>query len=131
MNQLQKQLILKLLKDYPNLKIYCHRDLKATACPGKNFPSDFFKNLRYSDDKANLKFYTVKRGDTLTKIAKQYGTTVENVATLRQTAGATLTKTEKSYIKNIKDSSDKMLHAAEMYEKASVFPGWPYRCFSL
>ena len=53
------------------------------------------------------------------KINGLYGTTVENVATLRQTAGATLTKTEKSYIKNIKDSSDKMLHAAEMYEKAS------------
>lgn len=53
------------------------------------------------------------------KINGLYGTTVENVATLRQTAGATLTKTEKSYIKNIKDSSEKMLHAAEMYEKAS------------
>ena len=79
-----KQLILKLLKDYTNLKIYCHRDLKATACPGKNFPSDFFKNLRYSDDKANLKFYTVKRGDTLTKIAKQYGTTVEKIMQLNK-----------------------------------------------
>ena len=45
---------------------------------------DFFKNLRYSDDKATLTFYTVKRGDTLTKIAKQYGTTVEKIMQLNK-----------------------------------------------
>lgn len=34
------QLILHLFDKYGKLKLYGHRDLMATACPGKNFPFD-------------------------------------------------------------------------------------------
>jgi len=41
-----KELILDILKRYPDIVILGHKDVNATACPGKNFPLDEFKHLK-------------------------------------------------------------------------------------
>jgi len=39
----------EILAKYPSLKIVGHKELCATACPGKNFPLDYFKSCQEDD----------------------------------------------------------------------------------
>lgn len=38
--QSARELVCYLTAKYPEAKVICHRDVNATACPGKNFPMD-------------------------------------------------------------------------------------------
>jgi len=54
-----------------------HRDHNRTECPGNNFPWETLKERVYK--MAKFETYKVKSGDTLGRIAKNFGTTVDAI----------------------------------------------------
>ncbi len=58
---------------YGELTLIRHRDLQATACPGRLFPWE--EMLRRIQQRTHL----VVRGDTLFSLARRYGVTVEQL----------------------------------------------------
>lgn len=78
----QKQAVINLCKylcNKYNIKtIKGHRELKATDCPGKNYPLTEIKNNSLSSTGTN---YTVKKGDTLWAISRRFSTTVDTIKT--------------------------------------------------
>lgn len=69
-----------------NIQIVRHKDLMATSCPGKNFPFSelIAKEEKKKDTKEEKKTitYTVKKGDTLSKIGKSLDVKWEDIASL-------------------------------------------------
>ena len=82
-------LIAYLWDKYGNVKVYGHRDLDATACPGKNYPFDSIVNGAKGDVKtgatetptaSNALAVDGKWGKATTKRLQQiFGTTVDGV----------------------------------------------------
>ena len=73
---------------YGSLKYYRHKDWTATACPGA-YSDKIGKlvnmvNARHGKEvpKSTPERYTIQRGDSLTAIAKKYGTTYRKLAQL-------------------------------------------------
>ncbi len=83
-----KWLVSYILNKYPTIKtIKGHRDLMATACPGKNFPfAEIAKGITSPPVVENTTatttdtVYVVKKYDTLSKIAERYNTTYQKLA---------------------------------------------------
>lgn len=88
------ELVADLYEIHGALRIVGHRDVKATVCPGR-----WYKRIaRIRRDalalvaersgnkpqKSTAKFYTIKRGDTLSGIAGRFNTTVKRLAALNR-----------------------------------------------
>lgn len=70
MGEAQKKAIIELLDylfgKYGNLKVYKHKDLSATACPGKNYPFEAIvngaKETEKGENTVNVTLNVLKRG---------------------------------------------------------------------
>lgn len=95
MNEAQKQAGTNLVAYVKSLykvdNVYQHKDVAATACAGANFPFEDIVGGTISTDKVEDIveekedtdiMYTVVEGDTLSKIADQYGITVDTLTSL-------------------------------------------------
>lgn len=54
-----QKLVVELMNKFPDAVVLGHKDVNNTACPGANFPLDFFKRLKNGFDVyRNLQLYT-------------------------------------------------------------------------
>lgn len=110
MNDAQKQAgkeVVAYLKDlYKISKVRKHKDVNATACPGKNFPFDEIANAKVeikNDTNTNNNVYVVKPNDTLWDIAQANNTTVAELAALNKLDNPSLIKVGQKIVLPSKD----------------------------
>lgn len=112
MSDAQKQAgkeVVAYLKDlYKITKVRKHKDVNATACPGKNFPFDEIANAKTEvivNEKEEVadNVYVVKQGDTLWDIAEANNTTVAELAALNKLDNPSLIKVGQKIVLPSKD----------------------------
>lgn len=79
------ELIKYVLKAYPGCKIYRHKDLGSTACPGKNFPFEKMVKAATGKKSASTKEPGLKVGDKV-KITGKYAASAYSAAATHSAA---------------------------------------------
>lgn len=86
-----KEIVAYVLKKYPSItSIVGHRDLMATACPGKNFPFDEIKKVKTAPKKEKVEKETYTQEQFIRDVQSATGSAVDGIAG-KETIGNTIT----------------------------------------
>lgn len=111
-----KALILDILGRYPGVRVVGHRDLNATACPGKNFPLEEYRRIKVREDEA------MERFNTVAELPSWAAATVKKLCNRGVVQGRGSVQDEHGYPADL-DLSEDMLRLLVWNDRAGVYDG--------